>query len=196
MLVEPDRVINLPGVVVGARHVGDGANGGYFEPLAGYRCHLDDGERVSAMAVAYFTKASGHRDGASFSAKRGGAEVGFDARLTPRTSWVELHGNVAAALTGLSASGQYCLDPTAQFGATCTSASTPVAVGASGVYPSATAGLSLDFARHRASYFHGGHLSLLVAAGTMPTAIAGQQRDAHWYSAAGAAFSLGFGSPR
>lgn len=199
LLIEPDRVLKLPGLVLGARHVGSGKNGGYFEPLAGYRCHLDDGERISAVAVGYFTRASGGDNGASYEATRGGAEVGFDVLVTPRSRWFEVHGTAAAALTGLSVQGRYCLDPTAQFGDSCTDPAIPARmtnVSASGLYPSGTAGVSVDFGRHLSSVFHGGRFSLLVSTGTMPTAIAGQQRSAHWYGAAGATLSLGFGSVR
>jgi hypothetical protein len=197
LLLEPDRLVRLPGLVVGARHIGDSKNPGYFEPLAGYRCHLDDAERVSAMAIGYFTKASGRRDGASYSATRGGAEIGFDVRATPRSDGFEVHGSVSASLTGLSASGHFCLDQARQFGTTC--ANPPAAasftdVSGGGLYPSATAGVSLDFARHLAAVFHGGRLGLLVTTGTMPTVIAGQQGSAHWFGAAGASLTLGFGA--
>lgn len=197
LLLEPDRLVRLPGLVVGARHIGDSKNGGYFEPLAGYRCHLDGAERVSAMAIGYFTKASGNRDNASYSATRGGAEVGFDARVTPRSNWFEVHGSVSAALTGLSASGHYCLDQVGQFGTTC--ANPPdrlTSVSGGGLYPSATAGVSLDFARYLAAIFHGGRLGLLVTTGTMPTIVGGQQGTAHWFGAAGASLTMGFGARR
>jgi hypothetical protein len=197
LLIEPDRLIHVPGLVVGARHVGDSDTPGYFEPLAGYRCFIDDNERLAATGVGYLTHATGSQDGASYSATRGGLEVGFDVRATPRNRGIELHGNASAALTGLSAHGQYCLDPALQYGETCSDPPvrlTPVSV--SGLYPSATAGLSLDFARHLAVFFHGGRLALVVAGGTMPTAIGGQQRSAHWYGSAGVSLMLGFGANR
>ncbi|MEO5767340.1 MAG: hypothetical protein ABIS92_03230, partial [Polyangia bacterium] len=135
---------------------------------------------------------------ASYSATRGGAEVGFDARVSPRSNWFEVHGSVSAALTGLSASGHYCLDQAGQFGTTC--ANPPVApltsVSGGGLYPSATAGVSLDFARHLATIFHGGRLGLLVTTGTMPTIVGGQQGTAHWFGAAGASLTMGFGARR
>jgi hypothetical protein len=197
LLLEPDRLIHLPGLVVGARHLGDSDTPGYFEPLAGYRSFIDDHERIAAIGVAYLTHATGSQDGASYSMTRGGIEVGFDARATPRNRGIEIHANVSAALTGLSAHGQYCLDAAQQYGDTC---GTPplrlTPVSGSGLYPSATAGLSLDFARHLAVFFHGGRLGLAVAGGTMPTAIGGKQASAHWYGSAGLSLMLGFGANR
>ncbi|MES1204359.1 MAG: hypothetical protein ABUS79_00345 [Pseudomonadota bacterium] len=197
LLLEPDRLIRLPGVVVGARHVGDDGNGGFFEPLAGYRCHLDDDQRIAAMAIGYFTHASGAHDGASYSATRGGAELGFDLRATPRNRAIELHANVAAALTALSASGRYCQDPVSQTATTCgVPPMNLTSVSGGGMYPSASVGLSLDFARHLGVFFHGGRLALVFSTGTMPTVIAGRQGDAHWYGSGGASLTLGFGSSR
>ena len=199
LVIEPDRLIRIPGLLVGVRHVGSGSNGGYFEPMLGYRVRLDDDRRFSAAAIAYATKASGSRDGASYEAKRGGGEIGFDLRATPVSRALELHAGVSAALTALSASGQYCLESTGQHGATC--AQPPVAgslttIEASGLYPSASVTVAADFASHFAGVFHGGRLALLLATGTMPTALAGAQKDAHWFGAAGAQLTLGFGSPR
>lgn len=199
LVIEPDRLIHLPGLIVGARRVGSADSGAYFEPLAGYRLHLDHAQRVSAMAVGYFTKASGTKDGASYKATRGGAEVGFDARITPQNRWFELHASASAALTGLSASGHYCLDSAGQFGVTCADPPVPAsmtAVSVSGLYPSATAGVALDLFRHHESFFHGGRLGLLFATGTLPTATGGQQKSAHWYTAAGAALTVAFGAAR
>jgi hypothetical protein len=197
LLLEPDRLIHVPGVVVGARYVGSAQEGGYLEPLLGYRVHLDDDQRFAAMGIAYMTHASGSREGADYKATRGGAEIGFDVRATPKTSGFELHASGALALTGLSASGHYCLDVMNQYGETC--ADPPVrrtVASVSGLYPSASAGLSLEFARRLAIVFHGGRLHLGVSGGTMPTAIGGKQESPHWYGAAGASLTLGFGATR
>jgi hypothetical protein len=194
LLLEPDRLLGVPGVVVGARHVGSSKDGGYFEPIAGYRCHLDDARRFAAVGVGYLTHASGSKDGASYAATRGGAEIGFDVRATPKSKWAEVHGNVSAALTGLSASGHYCLDAAGEHGTTCSNPPTRVtAASIGGLYPSASVGVSLDFARHLETFFHGGRLALGFSGGTMPTAIAGQQTGAHWYGTGGASLTLGFG---
>ena len=196
LLLEPDRLVRLPGVVVGARHVGDSKNGGYFEPLVGYRCHLDQNRRFAALGIGYLTHASGSRDGASFAATRGGAEVGFDARVTPETKWVEVHTNVSAALTGLSASGRYCRDADGQYGVMCPNPPVLLPASVSGLYPSASAGVSFDFARHLPAFFHGGRLALGVSGGLMPTTVGGQQQNARWYGTAGGSLTLGFGASR
>src|SRR5205085_5009216 len=37
ILVEPDDIIHVPGLIVGGRYVGESAEGGYPEPMVGYR---------------------------------------------------------------------------------------------------------------------------------------------------------------
>lgn len=194
LVLEPDRLLPLPGILVGARRVGHSDVGGYYEPLVGYRCHLDQDKRVAAMGVAYLTHASGSQNGTSYSATRGGAEVGFDIRMTPPSKLLEVHINAFAALTGLSARGRYCLDA-AQRGTSCADPPVnPVDIQASGVYPSGNIGASFDFARHLDTIFHGGRLAVGVSGGTMPTAIGGQQGDAHWYVSYGGTLTFGFGA--
>ena len=65
---------------------------------------------------------------------------------------------------------------------------------AGGFYPSVNAGVSLTFAQHLDSAFHGGRLDLGVGAGTMPRVLAGEQTSALGYAAAGATLTLGFGA--
>ena len=74
-------------------------------------------------------------------------------------------------------------------------AMTPAA-SVSGLYPSASAGVSFDFARHLPAFFHGGRLALGVSGGLMPTSVGGQQRNARWYGTAGGSLTLGFGANR
>ena len=70
-------------------------------------------------AVAYGTHASGDSRRANYSATRGGAELMFDFRATPRSNWVEVHLFGGGSLTGLSAKGDYCVDQNGQFGIDC-----------------------------------------------------------------------------
>jgi hypothetical protein len=62
------------------------------------------------------------------------------------------------------------------------------------VFPTLHAGVSLDFARHLASAFHGVRVALDAAGGSMPTVVGGEQDDAKWYGAAGLSLTLGFGA--
>jgi hypothetical protein len=197
LLVEPDSIIRVPGLVVGGRYVGNAANGGYPEPMLGYRTFLDDDKRLAMSAVGYATHASGSAKGASYSATRGGAEAGIEFRVTPESKALELHLLAAASPTGLSANGRYCLDAQGTFGVDCPDmAPSPRAASAGGFYPAAVGGMSLDVGRHLNGEFHGGRLALMVGGGTMPTVVNAAQASAHGYGAAGLALSVGFGEGR
>jgi hypothetical protein len=98
------------------------------------------------------------------------------------------------AFTALRASGDYCSDPEGRYAAECPTAAPLTHAHASGLYPSVAAGLSLDFARHLDSVFHGGRLAVDAAAGTMPTVVAGAQHDARPYAYGGATLTLGLGA--
>src|SRR5439155_5916588 len=91
IVVEPDSVIHVPGLVVGGRYVGESSKGGYPEPMLGYRTFVDPDNRIAVSAVGYATHGSGSSKGASYAATRGGAEGGVDLRATPESKWFELH---------------------------------------------------------------------------------------------------------
>src|SRR5579859_2332763 len=103
VLVEPDSILHVPGLVVGGRYVGDSTKGGYPEPMAGYRAFLDDGKQVGVSAIGFGTRGTGSSKGASYAATRGGAEAGIDFRATPESKWFELHLLGNASITGISA---------------------------------------------------------------------------------------------
>jgi hypothetical protein len=197
VLVEPDSIIHVPGLVVGGRYVGDSEKGGYPEPMAGYRAFLDENKQVGLSAIGYATRGSGSSKGASYAATRGGAEAGIDFRATPESKWVELHLLGTASVTGISAEGFYCVDAEGAYGVDCPDMMPKIQhATAGGIYPSATGGLSLDFARRFNGEFHGGRLELVVGGGTMPRVTHGQQESPHAYASAGLALSLGFGEGR
>jgi hypothetical protein len=197
LLVEPDSIIHVPGLVVGGRYVGDSNKGGYPEPMLGYRTFLDGDKRIAVNAVGYGTHGSGSAKGASYAVTRGGAEARVDLRATPESKWVELHVVAGASLTGLKAEGTYCIDAQRTYGVDCPE-KMPVFQNASagGVYPAATGGISLDVGRHFNGEFHGGRVELLVGGGTMPRVTNGAQTDAQSYASAGLALSVGFGEGR
>lgn len=198
-IVEPDRLLHLPGLFVGARYAGSPGQGAALEPTLGYRTALGAERQLGLGVVGYGTHASGSDKRASFEATRAGLEAGGDYRLTPRYEYVELHANASAALTGVTASGRYCSDASGKYATDCpdeANAVTDTSASAGGLYPSVSAGLSLDFARHLDSAFHGMRLGLGVSGGTMPRVIAGQQASARPYVAAGGTLSVAFGAAR
>lgn len=192
-MFEPDKLIGVRGLAVGGRYVTGGDSAGYVEPMVSYRGHLDSHGVASGVAVAYGTHSEGSWDGADYSATQGGLELGADARLTPKSPWVEVHAFGSASVTGLDASGHYCVDASG-YGADCGDTDVPIAGRESGFYPAGTVGLSLDFAQHLASVFHGGRLAIMAAGGTQPWAVNGAQRSARYYSSAGVTLTLGMGA--
>ena len=193
---EPDELIHVPGLLAGARYAGKGDAGAALEPLLGYRTFLDDEKRFSLAALGFFAYASAASQGASFSALRGGFEAGVDARLTPRSHYAELHTNLGLTFTGLNADGDYCLARGSEYGVDCPDEPSErmlVRGSASGLFPSAHAGASLDFARHLHAPFHGVRLAIDFAGGTMPTVRSGEQQSAHLYGSGGLSLTVGLG---
>jgi len=195
-VLEPDELIHVPGLLAGARYAGDRSAGAALEPLLGYRTYLDDEKRFSLATLGFVAYASGSQKGASFTALRGGLEAGVDVRLTPQSHYAELHTNLGATFTGLSADGQYCLGPDARYGVDCPTdgSAKPVSASASGIFPSAHTGLSLDFAGRLRTPFQGVRLAADLAGGTLPTEVAGQQHGARIFGSAGLSLTVGIGA--
>lgn len=194
---EPDSLIGVPGLFVGARYAGDSGTGAALEPLLGYRGFLDAERRFSLGGVGFGAYATAEDKGASFSAWRGGLEGGVDARITDVSHWAELHANAGATLTVLSAEGRYCVDVDGRFGVDCPDdpdTRSPISAEASGVYPSGRVGVSLELGRHLASVFHGVRLGLDLAGGTLPSVESGAQRPAKLYGTAGLSLTVGLGA--
>jgi hypothetical protein len=197
LLIEPDRVIKVRGLVVGGRYVGGPDKGGYPEPMIGYRTYLGEDRLLAVSAVGYGTYATGSSGVASYRAARGGAEAGVDVRLTPASNWFELHLSANASLTGLSASGRYCLDAQQRFGTDCPDeGAAPALARAGGFYPAGTAAIAVDTARHFHGVFHGMRIALMAGGGTMPRLVGAEQASAHTYAAAGLSLTLGLGEAR
>lgn len=194
---EADDLISVPGLLVGARYAGDSSSGGALEPLLGYRTHLDAERRFSLAALGFLAYASADDNAASFNAWRGGLEGGVDARITGASKYVELHTNLGLTFTALDADGTYCVGVDGKYGIDCPddpSRQTRVTGSASGVFPSAHAGLSLDFARHLVGPFHGVRVAADLAGGTLPTMIAGEQHGAKLFGTGGLSLTLGLGA--
>jgi hypothetical protein len=195
---EPDRWLSLPGVFAGLRRAGADETHPATEPMVGYRTFVENERQLALAAVGYGTYASGQERGASYSAVRGGLELGADLRLTPISKVLELHAFAATALTGLSAEGTYCADADRRFGLDCEepgNAALPrLSAEARGLYPAVSAGFALEFARHLDTFFHGGRLTLGGAAGTMPRVVGGEQVSASGYTAVELLLSLALGA--
>lgn len=197
LMVEPGEVIGVPGLSAGARYVGKNSEGGYLEPMVRYRAHLDREKVFAAGVVGYGTYASGDANQASYSAARGGAEVGADARVTPESRWVEVHLAGSVGLTALSAKGEYCVDQNGRYAVDC--GDPPVTLtkaSAKGFYPSAGGAIAVDLGQHFDGVFHGGRIAALGAVGKMPRIVSGEQTDAKTYVSAGLAVTLGFGAAK
>lgn len=199
LMVEPGRAIGVPGLSLGTRFVGKKENGGYLEPMLRYRLALDDGHRASLGLTGYGTRASGSLSDASYSATRSGLELGLDVRLTPETSWGELHFVGVAAATALVANGEYCTDEEGRFGVDCPDSGDPRTrqrAEVSGLYPALGASLALDFSRRALQAVHAVRLAIHVAAGTLPRVELGQQRHLRTYGQGGVSLSMEFGAAR
>jgi hypothetical protein len=197
LLVEPDSILRVPGLVVGGRYVGSSTAGGYPEPMIGYRTYLGDDHMLAVSAVGYATHGSGSRNGASYSATRGGAEAGVDFRITPEYEWFEVHLAAAASLTGISAKGTYCVDSERRFGADCPEPpASRIDASAGGLYPAGVGTIAIDVGRRLKGEFHGGRIALMGGGGTMPRVVGGQQESATPYASAGLALTVGFGEAR
>ena len=189
-LIEPDRLF-VPGLIAGLRGWGEDHDT-IAEPFIGYRRRLD--ARRSGGVVVYGTLARANQNGASYAAKRLGAEAMFDAELVRWAGWLSLHAQAAAQLTALVAGGTYCVDP-AGVAIDCSDTEPNVEVDGklAGLYPAATGGLSIDLLRRSTSPFHGVRLGLLGAVGRMPNLRGGRQRTGDSYASAGLTLTIGFG---
>jgi hypothetical protein len=197
ILVEPDSILHVPGLIVGGRYVGSSAAGGYPEPMVGYRTYIGDDHRVAVSAVGYATHGSGSRSNASYAATRGGAEAGVDFRVTPEFAWFEVHVAAAASLTGVSAKGAYCVGSDRRYGVDCPDPpDSRVEASAGGLYPSGVGSIAIDVGRRLNGEFHGARVALMGGGGMMPRVVGGQQESAKPYASAGLTLTVGLGEAR
>lgn len=199
--LEPDDLISLPGLGVGARYVGKAEEGGYIEPMVRYRTNVGKEKRIGVGAVGFGTHSSGSDRGASYEATRAGAEASVDIRVNDRNHWAEVHAYAGASATGLFADGKYCQNdqtgyavdcPTDDFGNLVQNGDMKAEL--SGVFPTAFTGVSVDFARHLESVFHGIRVGTYVAGGLMPTYKNADRKNDKIYTAIGLALTVGLGA--
>lgn len=193
VLLEPDRWIKAPGLVVGARIFGAGDDTP-IEPMIGYRRAL--GEDFAWAIVGYGTSKRAKQKLASYHGFRMGAEVAADGKIVGITRWLSLHAQGSLALTRIVGSGKYCVDAEG-VGKDCNEEmpETNVFVNGEleGFYPSATAAIALDVGRHGSSWFHSFRFALMMSTGRMPHVENGDQQDDSTYFAIGGLATLGIG---
>lgn len=192
-LIEPDRLLGIPGLILGARLFGQGGDTP-GEPYVGYRKKLDDDIAVAGIVYGTSKQSSSHL--ASYHATRVGGEAAIDAQLWAPAPWIGVHAQGAVSATSLSASGTYCVDAmgVAMDCDVQTPANNTMVDGTiNGVFPAATATLALDV--HRATgTFHGGRLAAMAAAGQMPLVANGTQQGNGSYYSLGLLLTLAVGA--
>ena len=193
VLIEPDRWIKAPGLIVGARVFGKGEDTP-LEPMIGYRRALT--REFSWAFVGFGTSKRASDRLANYHGFRMGGELIADGKITGITRWLSLHAQLAASLMRVVGSGKYCVDDKGE-GKDCSEEmpETNVFVNGDleGFFPSATATLALDVGRHGSSWFHSLRLALMMTMGRMPHVEAGVQEDDETYFSLGALATLGIG---
>jgi hypothetical protein len=193
LLFEPDRLLKIPGLVVGARLFGSGDDTP-IEPMIGYRRAL--GDEFSWGIVGYGTSKRASERLARYHGFRMGGEAMADGKIVGITRWLSLHAQGSVSLTRLVSSGKYCVNAEGE-GIDCDEempANNTFVLGeASGWYPTATAAATLDIGRHGASWFHSLRIALMLSAGRMPHVENGDQQDDTSYFAVGLLATLGVG---
>ena len=189
-IVEPDRWLHVPGLVLGARLFGQsGDTPG--EPYIGYRRKLR--EDLSIGGGVYGTSKRSTAKLASYHATRVGGELALDAQLL-ESEWFGFHLQGAVAATHINASGEYCVDMMG-IAKDCDvenpAMNTMIDGKQSGVYPAATGSLALDFAKGRDGMFDGARLALLIATGSMPMLANGEKTGTETYASLGLTLTLG-----
>jgi hypothetical protein len=196
--LEPDHWLQVPGLIVGGRVVGNEDAGTFGEPMLGYRAHLDEAHRFNLAAIGYGTYASGSNRWASYSALRGGGEVVFDVRVLGQGKYGEVHLLAAGSLTALDVEGEYCIDADNRYGVDCPEPPDPpgprVSASAQGLYPSAVGGLALDFARDEPVLVHAVRVVGYFGGGSMPAVIDAQQTSPRGYTSFGVSVELALGA--
>ena len=192
---EPGELLDQgKGLGLGMRYFG-GGDDGVYEPMIRYRTWLGDHKRVAIMGVAYGTIASGEDLGATYDMTRMGGELSVDVRATPINRWIELHLTGGASLTGLWASGHYCVNKDTGYGRDCdekdgerpdTTVSVQTAV------PSAFVGAHIDLLRD-IPIIHGVRLGLIMAGGLQPEFRFGEHEDEQPWFSMGGHISFGIG---
>ena len=192
LLAEPDRWLNVPGLILGGRIYGQSGDT-LGEPYLGYRTRID--ERISVVAGAYGSAKRSTKKMASYHGTRAGAEAGVDAELAAPLSWLTVHTQASLAATRIMTSGTYCVDATG-IAKDCDEEmpanNTMISGKQTGIYPSGTATLSFAAAR-RDGWFRTLQLAVHGSVGTMPLVKDGEKQGSGTYTGIGLTMTLGIG---
>jgi hypothetical protein len=191
ILVEPDRYLSVPGLVVGGHVFGRGGDT-VAEPMLGYRRRLGAHFAVAALGFATHSTGSDDRPGdqhATYTATRGGTELAVDARAV-QLGRVSIHAQAAVQATAISALGTYCVD-SGGVGIDCDGSSTQVDARVRGEFPAARASFALEYGR--APDWLRGRLALVVARASLPRLRDGRQVDTAGETSAGLTLTVGLG---
>jgi hypothetical protein len=195
LLLEPDRWLQVPGLIVGVRRFGSDTDS-LVEPYLGYRHRIED--VLSLAAIGYGTSTSASQTLATYHATRLGLEVAADVRLLQLCDWVAVHGQVSGAITELHASGTYCVD-TNGVGIDCSTdgtQNTMVDGHIDGAFASGTAQLSLDIGRRPTGVLHDIRIAVLAAVGEMPQLSFGTEQTRATYQSWGLSLTVGLGDDK
>jgi hypothetical protein len=189
-MIEPDRCLRVPGLVLGARLYGqEGDTPG--EPYVGYRRELQRGLAIGGGVFA--THKSSVQKLASYRATRIGGEAALDAQLY-ETEWFGVHVQGAATATHIAARGEYCVDDMGVAKDCVIDGSMPNTMidgEQQGIYPAGTATVALAIAKGRDGIFDGARLAFMIATGSMPIMKDGAKTGTDVYTAAGLTLTLG-----
>lgn len=192
ILVEPDRYLRLPGLVVGARMFGQSGDT-LGEPYLGYRRRVS--ERISIGGGAYGTAKRTTKQLASYHATRAGAEASIDANVAQPASWLAIHAQASISATHILTSGTYCVDAMG-LAKDCddgTQANNTMISGKqTGIYPAATATLALASLRET-GVFRAAQLALVGSVGSMPLVQNGAKTGTGMYEGLGLTLTVGIG---
>jgi hypothetical protein len=191
-VVEPDRWLKIPGLVIGGRMYGQSGDT-LGEPYVGYRAHVDDS--ISVGGGVYGSAKRSTKQLASYHGTRVGAEAAVDANLWSLTPWLSVHTQASLAATRVMTSGTYCVDPDGiakDCDETMPANNTMITGKQSGIYPAGTATLSLAAAHHD-GWFRTAQLALHGSVGQMPLVKDGEKQGNGTYTGLGLTLTLGVG---
>ena len=193
-LFEPDRWLDLPGLILGARLFGQsGDTPG--EPYVGYRRKVD---QLSLAAVVYGTGKRSTSQLATYHATRAGLELAADVPVWSPAEWFAIHAQASLAATKISATGTYCVDVMGiaiDCNTTDPTMNTMINGSVDGYFPAGTLTLGFDFGRRSTGVFHSSRVAIIGTTGQMPLLKDGAQVSTGIYGSIGLTMTIGLGAP-
>ncbi|CAN5519901.1 hypothetical protein BH11MYX1_BH11MYX1_16280 [soil metagenome] len=191
-VLEPDHLIDFPGLIVGGRVFGQSGDAP-IEPYVGYRKKAGD---LSFAGVLFGAGTRSSDRLASYHATRLGLELAANAPLWSPSGWLDIDAQGAFEATRIAASGSYCVDAMGDAQDCSTERpqdNTRINAHVDGYFPAGTLTIGFNFDRNGHGLFHGVRVALLGSAGEMPLLRDGLERSTAFYINAGLTLSLAFG---